>query len=373
MPAELHDITIKGFKSIASIEKLRLNQMNVLIGANGSGKSNFIGVFSFLHAIREGGLQNYVRQAGGAEQLLHFGSKITKQIEIDLSFLDEVNQYELTLKPTADDSLYPAYEWVGYWDKSAGYQSPLEQPLEPQANRLEAGISRPGLQRIPGWVQHRLGLWRIYHVHDTSSTSPMRKTAQLDDNIFLRPDGSNLPAFLYLMQQKHEKAYQLVRHTVQRAAPFFDDFVLRPDPLNDRTIRLAWRHKNSEQYFGVGALSDGTLRFVLLTTLFLQPLALRPPIIIVDEPELGLHPYAITLLASLAKQAAATTQVILSTQSSILLDHFEPNDVLVAERKEGATQLIRLENSSQLENWLENYSLGQLWEKNEIGGRPSSE
>jgi predicted ATPase len=362
-------ISVSGFKSVASIQKLPLRSINVLIGANGSGKSNFIGVFSFLHAIREGQLQDYVRKSGGADQLLHFGSKITKQIAIHISFQEEVNQYKLELGPASDDSLYVVNERAFFWDKSRYPGRPFEGGVPPRTSGREAGISDSGLKGTAEWVRLRLGLWRLYHLHDTSASSPMRKTAQLNDNRFLRPDGSNLPAFLYLLRTKFPDAYRLIRGSVQRVAPFFDDFLLERDPLNDETIRLAWRHKNSDQYFGASALSDGTLRFIALATLFLQPDEFRPSVILVDEPELGLHPYAITMLASLVKQAAAKTQVILSTQSGLLLDHFQPEDILVAERINGGTQLRRLE-SKQLESWLEDYSLGQLWEKNEFGGRP---
>ena len=367
---ELDYITVKGFKSIASIEKLELRPINVIIGPNGSGKSNFIGVFSFLHAVREGHLNQYVRTSGGAEQLLYFGSKVTNEIRILISFRQEVNQYELTLKPTTDDGLYPDDEWAYYWDKR--YPKPYHQSLSPRENGWEAGISDPDVKGTVDWVRRRLGKWRLYHVHDTSASSPMRKTAQLNDNAFLRPDGSNLPAFLYLLQEKHQNEYSMIRRTIQRVAPFFDDFQLNPDPLNEESIRLAWRHKNSDQYFGAASLSDGTLRFITLATLFLQPQNLRPSVILVDEPELGLHPAAITMLASLVKQASVQTQVILSTQSPLLLDHFQPEDVLVADRVDGSTQFTRLD-STKMTTWLEDYSLGQLWEKNELGGRPRGE
>lgn len=367
---ELDYITVKGFKSISSVEKLALNPINVIIGPNGSGKSNFIGVFAFLHAVREGRMNDYVRKAGGAEQLLHFGSKVTEEIRILVSFRQEVNQYELTLKPTTDDGLYPANEWAYYWNKN--YPTPYHEPLGARENGWEAGISDPNVKKTADWVRTRLGRWRLYHVHDTSANSPMRKTAQLNDNAFLRPDGSNLPSFLYLLQEKHANEYSLIRRTIQRVAPFFDDFLLAPDPLNDEAIRLAWRHKKSDQYFGASSLSDGTLRFITLATLFLQPQRLRPSVILVDEPELGLHPAAITMLASLIKMAAEKTQVIVSTQSPLLLDHFQPEDVLVADRVEGATQFTRLD-STKLDNWLKDYSLGQLWEKNELGGRPGGE
>jgi predicted ATPase len=363
-------VTVKGFKSIASIEKLALSPVNVLIGANGSGKSNFIEVFAFLHAMREGRLQKYVRRAGGAEQLLHFGSKVTKEIEIKISFSEQVNQYQVILKATDDDSLYPDDERTYFWDKKR-YAQPMDNFLSPLQDGLEAGISDPQASGIASWVRHRLGMWRLYHVHDTSRSSPMRKTAQLNDNEFLRPDGSNLPSFLYLLNRKYPEEYRLIVRSIRRVAPFFDDFQLRPDRLNKETIRLAWKHKNSDQYFGPAALSDGTLRFIVLAALFLQPADFRPSVILVDEPELGLHPYAITLLASLVKQASTETQVILSTQSALLLDHFDPAEVLVADRVSSKTVLERLD-PGPLAEWLEEYSLGQLWEKNEIGGRPGS-
>lgn len=372
MPSEALDyITIRGFKSIRAIEKLSLTPINVLVGANGSGKSNFIGSFSFLHAIREGRLQDYVRRAGGAEQVLHFGSKVSKEIHLHASFRRQVNQYDVTLQPTDDDSLYVAKEGAHFWGNKLTYSTPLREGLRPLEGGREAGISDQEVTRVSRWVRMRLGLFRLYHVHDTSASSPMRKTSAIDDNALLKPDGSNLAAFLYLLQEKHQDEYTLIRRTVQRVTPFFDDFLLRPDPLNEGTIRMAWKHKESDQYFGAAALSDGTLRFIALATLFLQPSKYRPAVIVVDEPELGLHPLAITMLASLVKQASVETQVILSTQSPLLLDHFQPEDVLVAERVDNGTQLTRVD-SSQLTEWLEDYSLGQLWEKNEFGGRPKS-
>lgn len=366
---EIDSITIKGFRSLSSVESLPLAPINVLIGPNGSGKSNFIGVFAFLHAIRTGRLQDYVIRAGGADKILHFGSKVTREIRIHISFQAGVNQYEITLARTAADELYPRAEYVHFWDK-ARYEKPYNERL--RARGLEAGISEPGGSKIGKFVQEHLDRWRLYHFHDTSTNSPMKTTADVNDNRFLRSDGSNLAAFLYYLRERHEESYGLIRRTVQRVAPFFDDFVLQPAELNPDKIRLEWRHKGSDAYFDASSLSDGSLRFIALTTLLLQPPSHRPSVILVDEPELGLHPYAITMLASLVKQAASQTQVILSTQSPFLLDHFAPEDVLVAERVGGGTMLTRL-SSDRLATWLEDYSLGQLWEKNEIGGRPASE
>lgn len=367
---ELEVISVTGFKSIASIEKLKLNAINVLIGPNGSGKSNFIEVFSFLHAIREGQLQDYVARAGGADKVLHFGSKVTQAIEIHISFQEKINQYEISLEATETDQLYPRSEVAYFWGDRKRHPQPYSKELNPRG--AEAGISDPHSSGTANFVRHHLGSWRLYHFHDTSSSSPMKKTADVNDNRFLRPDGSNLAAFLYFLKLKYETTYSIIRRTVQRVAPFFDDFLLEPQRLNPDKIRLEWRHKGSDSYFDASSLSDGSLRFIALATLFLQPEDLRPSVILVDEPELGLHPYAVTMLASLVKQASLETQVIVSTQSPLLLDQFQPEDVLVADRVGGGTQFTRLE-STRLEAWLENYSLGQLWEKNEFGGRPGVE
>ena len=353
---ELESISVQGFKSIASIEKLKLGAINIVIGPNGSGKSNFIGVFSFLHGIREGHLQDYVTKAGGAEKVLHFGSKVSPKMRFRISFANEVNQYEIELEPTEADELIPGSEWVYYWGDKKKYSGPYGNSLARVGK--EAGISDPNCEKIAKFVRRHLDRWRLYHFHDTSSSSPMKKTADVNDNRFFRPDGSNLAAFLFYLQQKHETAYNLIRRTVQRVAPFFEDFQLEPQKLNPEKIRMEWRHKGSEAYFDASSLSDGTLRFMALATLFLQPEAYRPSVILVDEPELGLHPFAITILASMVKQASLKTQVILSTQSPFLLDHFNPEDVLVADRVDGANPIhpARVGQAFQLARGLQPWS-----------------
>jgi predicted ATPase len=337
---ELDWITIRGFKSIASIEQLCLRPINIVIGANGSGKSNFIGVFSFLHEIREGRLYDYVAKGGGAEKVLHFGSKNTSTLHLHVSFKDGVNQYELELQPTRADELTPTRELAYYWNKSQYPEGTVGYGISWSAR--EAGISDPKETSQPTqYVRRHFDRWRVFHFQDTGSSSPMKKLADIADNQFFRPDGSNLASFLYYLREKQPSSFNLIRSAVQRVAPFFDDFQLEPSKLNPDRIRLEWRHKRSDAYFDAASLSDGTLRFLALATLFLQPESLRPSVILVDEPELGLHPFAITMLASLIKQASLKTQVVISTQSPFLLDHFEPDDVLVADRVDGGTKLTR--------------------------------
>ena len=367
MPA-LDWITIKGFKSIASLEKLRLRPINVLIGANGSGKSNFLEAFSFLQTLQSRGLRNYVMRAGGADKILHFGSKETPSATFHVSFEDEINQYEIELTADDDDGLFPSREVAYYWNKK-GYPHPYPDPF--RGRDREAGIGEQA-SPVARYVNSHLDRWRLYHFHDTGPKSPMKKISDVNDNRDLRTDGSNLASFLYRLREDHAGSYDLIRRTVRLVAPFFDDFALEPLAANEDKIRLEWKHRGTDAWFNAASLSDGSLRFIALTTLLLQPEELRPSVVLLDEPELGLHPYAITLLASLVQQASVKTQVILATQSPILLDRFEPEDVLVADRKDGRTEFNRLRRK-RLKKWLRRYSLGQLWEKNEFGGRPSFE
>ena len=350
----INEITIKGFKSIRSVEKLALAPINVLIGANGSGKSNFLGIFPFIRAIRLGDERRYVAREGGAERVLHYGSGQTRRLSLHIRF-SEPFSYRVDLRPTTSDRLFVDEEW-----------------LELARRRVRLDTVDLNGDEDTAALDCRISKWRTYQFHDTSQRSPMRKTAEIGDNRRLRDDGANLPAFLYLLKKKHQREYRRIRDIVRLIAPFFRDFVLEPDEFNEATIRLEWQHRGVDAYFDSSSISDGTLRFIALTTLLLQPKELRPDIILLDEPELGLHPMAISRLASMVRMTAAHSQIILATQSPILLDHFDPDDVLVAERSMGETQLTRLDGSD-LAEWLEDYSLGQLWEKNEIGGRPMSE
>ncbi|MBM3767950.1 MAG: chromosome segregation protein SMC [Acidobacteria bacterium] len=325
-------ITIRGFKSIKAIEQLPMRAVNILIGANGSGKSNFLGVFGILQAADDEQIDKYVKTAGGADRLLHFGRKTTQKLLVHAQLTRPDHMIRLILLPTSTDGLY---------EEVFSSSLPILLP----------------------------NLVRGFHFHDTSVFAPLRSTAKLNDNRSLRPDGSNLAAFLYLLQKRHETVYKRIVSTIQLVAPFIRDFSLAPTSLAPDTIRLEWRDQNSDQYFDVASLSDGTLRFIALAVLLLQPDELMPKVILIDEPELGLHPAAIPVLGGLIKQASFNAQLIVSTQSPQLVDQFQPEDILIAELVDGATQIRRLE-PEPLKAWLEDYSLGQLWEKNELGGRP---
>ena len=359
----LDHIEVTGFKSIHEMA-LDLRPLNVLIGANGAGKTNFISLFKLLNQIVEGNLQLFVGRSGGADSLLYFGQKTTNEIEIELDF--GRNGYKCGLTASTNDTLIFSQE--SCWGRGLEWEQPFnvnlgsghkESKLQEEAHVRQGSIARYTLEIM--------GSWRVYHFHDTGDSAKVKQTGDISDNAVLRPDASNLAAFLYLLHARHPDNYDRIVKTIQLAAPFFDDFILRPSPLNPQKIQLEWREEGSDAYFNAHSLSDGTLRFICLTTLLLQPSL--PATILIDEPELGLHPYAITLLASMLQSAATKTQAIVSTQSVPLVNQFSPEDIIVVDREEKQSVFRRLD-VQDMEHWLEEYGLGDLWEKNIIGGRP---
>jgi predicted ATPase len=358
MPTTLDRIEIEGFKSIRQM-RLDLRPLNVLIGANGAGKSNFISLFGLLRHLIEGRLQVYVAQAGGADALLHFGRKQTSEMMLRLT--SDARRYEARLAPSATDSLFFALESLEAGTYRFGLGSGHLESFLPQA------AEQPDLPGLFQFMLERLRGGRVYHFHDTSASAKVKQTGDIGDNEALRPDASNLAAFLFLLRTKHPESYRRIVSTIRLVAPFFDDFRLRPSPFNEQKIQLEWSERSSDAYFNAHALSDGTLRFICLATLLFQPDL--PSLILIDEPELGLHPYAIQVLAGLVRSASEKTQVILSTQSVSLVNQFAPEDLVVVDRSNGESLFRRL-STEDTKDWLEDYSLGELWEKNVFGGRP---
>ncbi|MDA2909729.1 AAA family ATPase [Nitrospiraceae bacterium AH_259_D15_M11_P09] len=359
---KLQNIILKGFKSFHELD-LELSPLNVMIGPNGSGKSNFISVFKLLNEMVIGNFQASVARGGGAGTFLYYGEKVTKEIEVYLRF--GANGYNCVWVPTADGNLFFSKEdclfWGAYTERT-GYREHLG------SGHRESNLpNAAGRARVPGYVMNALVSWRLYHFHDTSDTAAVKRTADINDNLYLRAEASNLASVLYRLREGSRNYYEAIRDTIREVAPFFDDFLLRPDPTNETKIRLEWRERGSDYPFMAYHLSDGTLRFMCLATLLLQPYP--PSTILIDEPELGLHPAAITILAGLLKAASTRTQVIVSTQSVPLVNQFEPQDILVLDRVQGQSTIRRL-GSEEMKDWLDDFGLGDLWEKNLLGGRP---
>lgn len=362
------EITIENYRSIRNLNKFPLRKLNVLIGANGVGKSNFISFLRFLKNVADKNLQNHTSDQGGANSILYFGTKTSQELNGTLYF-SSGNAYRINLKTSNEDSFYFAGEYAAFKSKTwhaldtgdSGYkESKLDDLIVDRKKKT-------GYGGIPEYVRIALSGFEIYHFHDTGRTSPMKQSCDVDDNRFLRKDASNLPAFLYYLKEAKPTAFKKIEGTVKSVAPFLDSFILEPLRRTPDKIRLEWKEKGSDTYFNAYSLSDGTLRFIALVTLLQQP---DPPkTIIIDEPELGLHPSAINVLGGLIRSAAIDSQIIVSTQSVTLVNQFGQEDLIIVEKQDNQTVFRRL-NEGEINQWLDDYSLGEAWEKNIIGGRP---
>lgn len=368
----LERLTLSGFKTIRRVDALELGPMNVLIGPNGAGKSNLVSFFRMLNQMMTspGNLQLFVAKAGGASTLLHSGPATTLQIQAELAFksIKGRNEYQFRLFHAAQDTLIFAEEKLRFtptrvraedatwFDLGAGHREPN---LIVKANDSKAG-------KTPRTLWSFLHDCVVHQFHNTSETARIRQRWSVSDNRSLKEDGANLAPFLLRIREQHPAHYQRITLTLRQIAPYFADFVLTPER---ETLLLSWREVGSDVVFGPHQASDGTLRAMALLALLMQPVEEMPAVIILDEPELGLHPRAISILAELLQTASMHSQVIVATQSPVLLDHFEPEQVIVAERK-GAESVFRRLDRFTLEAWLEEYTLSDLWDKNVLGGRP---
>lgn len=369
MVRRLDKLSIEGYKSIQNLSDFELKKLNVLIGGNGAGKSNFIEVFRLLRAMVDQNLGKFALERGSADGFFFNGPKHTPEIKMHFTFGD--NEYRFTLTTTADERFLIAEEQQKYikggWRTiaSSEFESALQQ------RKAESGIEYP--KGVGYYVYKAVSNWMVYHFHDTSATAPMRKYEIVEDNARLRADASNIAPFLLKLKlnNSYKEEYERIVDAIRLVIPFFDDFLLEPRQFGEaEKVRLTWTQKGSDYPMQPYHLSDGSIRFICLATALLQPVL--PSTILIDEPELGLHPYAIEVLAELIREASERTQVIISTQSPALVDYFSPEEVVVVNRKQGASTFERL-SEDDLSQWLEDYSLGELWRKNVIVGAPSYE
>ncbi len=349
-------IEISGYKSINKA-RIDLAPINILIGANGSGKSNFISFFDFLNRLYNRKLNEYVALIGGDNKILHKGKKRTDTISFTMEFDKGQNGYSAKLQSGADGFIF-LQENLIYRGNS--------RDISRYSN--EAQIKATDNYRAP-YVKKYLSGLRKYHFHDTSSNSPFSQYSNFENDIYyFYEDGMNLAAFAYHIQETDKIVYNRIIKNIQSIAPYFSDFYFALNKENN--LRLQWTDKYSDVIFGANDLSDGTLRFIALSVLFLQPDL--PDTIIIDEPELGLHPSAIAKLAGMIKSVSDRgCQVIVATQSTDLISHFLPEDIITVDQVDGQTEFNRL-RSDNLNQWLDDYTIDDLWKRNIIsGGQPN--
>ncbi len=365
----LKSIAIENFKSIKN-QKIELTKLNILIGQNGAGKSNFISLFKFLERLVNNQLSDYIFRAGGINNFLYNGyaqSDFFKiMIKLGKSTIDS-NTYQFKINSNGEDFAF-TNEMYGYWQEN--YSQPKEYLIK--SNGRESGLKSIAIEKAGSYVYKYLKDLKLNHFHDTSDNASFKIAQEIDDVYYFKNEAENLAPFLFYLKENDTHTYLKIVETTSLIYPKFNDFELKESPSAKGKIVLRWLEKGNENIFNVKQMSDGTLRFICLATLLLQPKDSDkvPSTIILDEPELGLHPFAIHVLAELIQKASLERQVNIATQSITLINYFKPEDLLIAERDgEGAT-VFKRKTTEELGEWIEDYSLGEIWESNLIGGRP---
>lgn len=367
MNTPLRSLRIAGFRSIEDLTLELTSGVTMLIGANGSGKSNIVDAFELLGTTVDRRLQRYVALSGGFDSMLHRSRTGESADRVVLRATGETssggwqNGYQAVLLPAADDSA--VVDETTYTHQTKTHAKPYENRLgTAQESRLASQAEQSHVSNV--YLHNLLSDCRVFHFDDTSSDAPPLRRTGTADNLTLHSDARNIAALLMSMRDNEPVCYDRVVRSVRAVAPFFDDFVLEPE---GESVRLRWRESGLDGVFSGSAFSSGTLRFICLATLLQQP---DPPqVIVLDEPELGLHPAAIEQLAELMRLVGQDRRILAATQSVTLLSRFSVDEVAVVERVDGKTTAAR-PDAAELSAWLEEYSLGELWEMNVLGGRP---
>ena len=366
---KLKEVVIKGYKSIAFDRPitLSLGAVNILLGANGAGKSNIVSFFKMLSYMMGKSFARYVEMAGTANSLLHYGAKKTPFLEGNLTFSDEmdsIDTYHFKLTNAAPDRLIVTEESVQWHRK--GEDKPYDVILEPNFKESSLADSHDKVAKSIFWM---LSSCKVYQFHDSSSEGPLRQACPIETSNYLQSFGNNLPSFLYLLRDQYKNSYERIVSYVRDVVPKFQDFYL--EPIGD-VISLRWTDNSATDYvFNAHQFSDGSIRFIALATLLLQPKETMPNVIVLDEPELGLHPFAVSQLAQMINDAAIHSQIIIASQSKDLVDHFDIDNISVVEMDEkNLCTTVKTLTEEEYKSWLECYAISELWDKNIIGGRP---
>ena len=375
--ARIERLHIRGFRSLADVELRPREGASVLIGANGSGKSNFVQFINMLSwMLKARRLGEFVSIQGGADDQLHGGNETTPRLEAEIAMRTDtgLNEYRFTLAYAHPDRLIFTDEAFRYSrDDRAGDADWIHlKSGHSEAGIVEAGQS-DGASKPPNpnaktarTVTYLLRNCAAYQFHNTGAKSNFKKKWDAGDNTFMRSDGGNLPALLYRLEHEDVRRYELICRHIRRVLPGFDRF-----EIEERygKVALRWRSRHADKSYGAHLTSDGSLRFFALVTLLNLPVEMLPSVVLLDEPELGLHPKAIALIGDMIRALAGRRQVIAATQSPLLVDAFELHEVFVLELQDGRTEL-HTPDADQLKKWLDEFSVGELWQKNLLGGRP---
>ena len=376
----IDQVRIQGFRSLADVELLGIPKAAVLIGANGSGKSNFIRFFQMLSwMLGPHRLGEFVAMQGGADDQLFGGSKHSLEMSATVTMRTTAIE-PLTMQTSSVQCDYRISLAHAQPDRLIFTEEAFRGPKNEDWQHLGSGHTeakivedirpRSSLTAYRFTVRSIINLLRgcsVYQFHDTSDGSNFKKRWDVEDNNRLLSHGGNLAAVLHRLEQEDIKRFELICKHIGRVLPGFDRFEIEE---SYGKVLLRWKAKGMDKTFGAHLTSDGSLRFFALVTLLNLPTEMLPDVLLLDEPELGLHPAAIALVGGMIKALAKERQVIVATQSPLLVDAFDLDEIFVLDMEDGRTEFCKLA-LDDYRVWLdESFTSGELWQKNLLGGRP---
>lgn len=364
MPSKLKSIEVDNWKSLRSL-RLDFDDINVLIGPNGSGKSNLVQFFHMMNMMMSGNLQLFIGRAGGANSLLHYGSKNALFIDSKLTFSTDTgtDDYTFRLIHGAPDTFVFANESITFQANRHTVRPFFEEfGAGHKESLLEQKHDRATIAKRPifGVVRSMLTGVRYFQFHDTSIESHIRSFAREENNRSLFHNGGNVAAVLLRLKKEFPAAFSNVVDRVRAGVPAFRDFVLESD---HGQLLLEWTDAHRGQRFGPHQLSDGSIRLITLHTLLALPPEMSPSVVIIDEPELGLFPRAIETLAEAIRSASSRRQIVLATQSNRLVRFLNPASLICCSWRVGESTIERVSPIDQFE-FMDNYTLGDYIERN---------
>lgn len=388
--AMIESVRIRGFRSLADVEVSGMPRAAVLIGANGSGKSNFIRFFEMLSwMIKSRKLGEFIERHGGADDQLFGGNRVTPRMDAEITMRTDsgLNDYGFALSHAHPDRFFFSDERFRFssgtlptqaeWQfLESGHREAkiVETAQSGRGGLLGVEPTQEGSDEFPNVntttarvITSLLRNCAVFQFHDTSDESSLKKGWDAEDNNYLRSHGGNLAAVLRRLEFEDVRRYEMICRQIGRILPVFDRFAIEE---SYGRVHLRWKANWTDKTFGAHLTSDGSLRFFALVTLLNLPPEMLPDVLLLDEPELGLHPAAITLIGGMIKSLAVERQVIVATQSPLLVDEFGLNEVIVLELQDGRTELKKLAQDDY-RIWLDDsFTPGGLWLKNLLGGRP---
>jgi predicted ATPase len=378
---KINRIKISGFRRLKNVD-LQVRPFMVLIGANGVGKTSMLDAFSLLSASASGNLNGSLSQFGGIANLLTRGKSEEVSFLVDMTVPGhQPLEYDLHLAPRAsgysivrevlsqERGLSTPFKHIDSSDKDIRYyeidQERLVRPTW-EHNPLETSLFQvPKMFRQPEEMRRILATTTQYHVLDVGPRAPVKLPQPMKPATLPGADGEDLVPYLYYLRETDKNRFESIIDTLRAVFPDFEE--LNFPPAAAGMLTMTWKDKNFKKPIYMNELSEGMLRFLWLVSLLQSPDL--STITMIDEPEVSLHPELLSLLSDLMREASKRTQLIIATHSDCFIRFLKPEELVVMDIDEDGCATAKWADSLDIEQWMSEYSLDEVWRMGRMGGR----